>query len=211
MRGRTLDRHYKYIRPFRFLYGWAIDARRSAACSRRAEEWRAKGFCGAKLDVCGGRNPYRPGEFLNCDAVAFPQVDIVLDLRKRLPFDDGVIAEIVSFATLEHLRKPHIDRALREFFRILQPGGLLCISTPDLEAIARLILAGGDLSRINQHLFGKFKEDCTEDIDLHKWMYPAPALMQELAQIGFQEVEQIPNNTGMHDAELNFLVRAQKL
>ena len=100
-----IDRHYKIIRRFRFLYGWAKDAQTNKKSSRRAEQWRAKGFRGAKLDICGGRNPYKPGEFLNVDAVDFPQVDLVIDITKPFPIDSNVIAEIFSAATLEHLHK----------------------------------------------------------------------------------------------------------
>lgn len=205
-----LDRYYRYIRPFRFLYGWAKDARSRAQCSKRAEEWKKKGFKGAKLDICGGRNPFNPKEFLNVDIVPFPQVDLVFDIRSRFPIDNGVIAEVFSAATLEHFRKHHNEHILREFFRILRPGGLLRVCTPDIEAIARGLLHGEDLGLINQHFFGKFKEEDTDDFDVHRWMYPAKAMMETLKKIGFVNVEQIPNDTGLHDPKYNYLIRASK-
>ncbi|PIR48358.1 hypothetical protein COU80_05305 [Candidatus Peregrinibacteria bacterium CG10_big_fil_rev_8_21_14_0_10_55_24] len=205
-----IDRIYRHIRPLRFLYGWAKDAQTRRACSRHAQVWRDRGFRGAKLDVCGGRNPFRPGEYLNVDLVPLPQVDLVFDITKRFPIPDGVIADIVSIATLEHLRRPHVDHVLREFFRILKPNGTLRISTPDIEAIAKAVLSSGDLEIINQHLFGKFKGEQTEDLDLHKWFYPAPALIEELHAIGFKQAEHIPMDIGMHDPEWNYLVRAWK-
>lgn len=205
-----LDRYYRYIRPYRFLYGWAKDRRAKVRCRRRAEEWRARGFLGAKLDVCGGRNPWKPSEFLNVDIVDLPQVDLVFDIRQRFPIDDGVIAEIFSAATLEHFRERDNLHILREFFRILRHGGTLHISTPDLEAIAKGILDGEDLSVINQHLFGKYKGDTTEDYDLHRWMYPAPKMMEVLKDIGLTDIEQIPNTTGLHNPTYNYLIRARK-
>lgn len=205
-----LDRYYHLIRPYRFLYGWAKDRVTKARCNRRAEEWRAKGFRGAKLDICGGRNPWKPEEFLNVDIVDLPQVDCVFDIRKRFPIDDGVIAEIFSAATLEHFREQDNLHILHEFFRILQLGGTLRISTPDLEAIAKGFLEGEDLHIINRHLFGKYKGDETEDYDLHRWMYPVSTLIEVLQEIGFVDVEQIPNNTGLHDPKYNYLIRARK-
>lgn len=205
-----LDRIYPHIRRYRLLWGWAKDHATKAQCSKRVVEWQVKGFRGAKLDVCGGRNPYHPGEFLNVDIVDMPKVDLIFDITKPFPISDGVIAEIFSAATLEHLRKSHVDHVLREFFRILQPGGMLRVSTPDIEAIATSILAGEDLAVINQHLFGKYKSDQTEDYDLHRWMYPASAMLKRLTELGFVRAERIPMDDIPHDPRYNYLIRACK-
>mgnify|MGYP001190124630 CR=1 FL=1 len=205
-----VKRHYKKIRPFRFVYGWAKDAATKAQASARAEEWKQKDFKGAKLDICGGRNPFKPGEFLNVDIVPFPSVDLVFDITKTFPIPTGVIAEVFSAATLEHLRQPQNLHVLREFYRILMPGGIVRISTPDVEAIARALLAGEDLQIVNQHFFGKFKENQTEDFDVHRWMYPVKEMIAVLRQIGFTDVEQIPMDVGLHDERFNYLVRARK-
>ena len=205
-----LDRYYCYLRPFRFLYGWALDAHMRAKCSKRAEEWQKKGFKGAKLDICGGRNPFRPEEFLNVDIIPFPSVDLIFDIRKHFPIDNGVIVEIFSAATLEHFRKHHNEYILHEFFRILRPGGVLRVCTPDIEAIAQGLLHGKDLDLINQHFFGKFKKEDTDDYDVHRWMYPVKAMIETLQKIGFVHVAQIPNDTGLHDPRYNYLITARK-
>ncbi|OGJ55174.1 hypothetical protein A3D11_03835 [Candidatus Peribacteria bacterium RIFCSPHIGHO2_02_FULL_49_16] len=205
-----IDRYYRFIRPLRPLYGWALDAKRKARCSKRAEEWRAKKFRGAKLDVCGGRNPWKSGEFLNVDIMDFPQVDLVLDIRKRFPVDDDVIAEIFSAATLEHFREPDNLHILKEFHRILRPQGVLHVCTPNIEAIARGLLEGEDVRVINQHFFGKYKSDQTEDYDLHRWMYPARKMIEVLESIGFVYVQQVPNDTGLHDPKYNYVIKAEK-
>ncbi|MBI1813315.1 glycosyltransferase [Candidatus Peregrinibacteria bacterium] len=205
-----IDHCYRSIRPYRFLYGWAKDRYSRMQCSKRAEHWKAKGFLGAKLDVCGGRNPFDSEEYLNADIVALPKVDLVFDITKTFPIPEGVIAEVISIATLEHLRKPAVHHVLREFFRILQPGGFLRVSTPDIEAIAKGVLAGGDPDVLNQQLFGKYKSDQTEDYDLHRWMYTAKQMIEVLGQIGFERCERIPMDIGMHDAAYTYLVRGYK-
>jgi predicted SAM-dependent methyltransferase len=205
-----IDKYYQYIRPFRPIYGWAIDMRKRIQCSKKTEEWKKRGFKGAKLDICGGRNPYKPHEFLNVDIVDFPQVDLVFDIRKRFPIPDGVISEVFSAATLEHFRKPQNEHILKEFYRILQSEGILHISTPDIESIAKGLLDGDDLDIINQHFFGKYKSDQTEDYDLHRWMYPAGKMIEKLETIGFTHVSKIQNDTGLHDPKYNYLIRAQK-
>lgn len=205
-----LDRHYKRLRPYRFLWGWAKDAVTKSRCNARAAEWKAKSFRGAKLDICGGRNPFHAQEFLNVDVVDLPQVDLVFDITKRFPMDDGVIAEIVSIATLEHLRKPSVHYVLREFFRVMAPDARLRISTPDIEAIAKGILAGEDPDIFNQQLFGKFKGNPTEDYDLHRWMYTAQQMIDVLREIGFTNAKRIPMDIGMHEARYTYLISAER-
>ncbi|MCA9370614.1 MAG: class I SAM-dependent methyltransferase [Candidatus Peregrinibacteria bacterium] len=207
---KLIDKYYRYIRPFRFLYGGVKDTVSHAQSSKRAEEWKAKGYQGAKLDVCGGRNPFNRNEFLNVDVVDFPQVDLVFDVTKRFPIPDKVIVEIISLATLEHLRAPHVDHVLHEFYRVMAPGSRVRISTPDIEAIAQGVIDGDDLGILNQHLFGKFKSDDTEDLDLHKSMFPAETMCQMLEDIGFENAKRIPMDIGMHDANYNYLVEAYK-
>ncbi|MSR87475.1 hypothetical protein EXS70_04910 [Candidatus Peribacteria bacterium] len=205
-----IDRHYKYIRPYRFLYGWAKDTATKMRSNARAAEWQKKGFHGAKLDICGGRNPFSPGEFLNVDVVDMPSVDLVFDITKQFPINTGVIAEIISVATLEHLRKPNVHHVLQEFFRVLAPGACLRVSTPDIEAIAKGVLAGEDVDVLNQQLFGKFKGDQTEDYDLHRWMYTADQMVKVLTEIGFSGARRIPMDIGMHDPKYTYLVSAVK-
>lgn len=205
-----LDRHYKLIRPYRFLYGWAKDGVTKIQCNARAAQWKAKGFRGAKLDVCGGRNPFNSGEFLNVDVVDMPSVDLVFDITMRFPMDDGVIAEIISVATLEHLRKPYVHHVLQEFFRVMASGARLRVSTPDIEAIARGVLSGGDPDVLNQQLFGKFKGQQTEDFDLHRWMYTADQMIGVLKHIGFADAKKIPMDLGLHDPAFTYLISAVK-
>ena len=205
-----LDKHYKHIRKFRFLWGWAKDQKTKMQCAKRVEEWQQKGFDGAKLDICGGRNPYKPGEFLNVDAAPLPGVDLVFDITKSFPINDEKIQEIISIATLEHLRKHENMHVLQECFRVLKPGGTLQVSTPDMEGIAKGILEGDDVDIINQYMFGKFKGDETEIYDVHKWMFPVGTLKSVLEEIGFVNVERKPMIEELHPGKYNFLLSAEK-
>lgn len=47
----------------------------------------------------------------------------------KLPFRDGVFDVVLASAVLEHIKD--IDSAIREFYRVLRPGGLLCVTMPN--------------------------------------------------------------------------------
>jgi len=86
---------------------------------------------GKLLDAgCGAR---RYQDILSCDAYvgldadARFNPDYVADLR-RLPFKDSEFDSILSTQVLEHI--DDTDRVLREFHRVLKPGGYLCITVP---------------------------------------------------------------------------------
>ena len=55
------------------------------------------------------------------------------DLNQPLPFDNGYFDYVVSVEGIEHLENPFL--CIREFARVLRPGGSLIISTPNIMSI----------------------------------------------------------------------------
>ncbi len=56
--------------------------------------------------------------------------------------DDGAVDAIVAGELIEHLSEVDVERALREFARVLGPGGTLMLTTPNPEAL-KVVLRGG--------------------------------------------------------------------
>ena len=70
--------------------------------------------------------------------------DIVLDVTKGLPYPDNSVACIHSEDFIEHITLEDGKFFLGECLRVLKPGGVLRIVTPDLNS---LVLAYSDGSR----------------------------------------------------------------
>lgn len=60
------------------------------------------------------------------------------DVTRRLPFEDGAFACVVAGEIIEHVPDP--DSFLREIRRVLEPGGTLVLSTPNMVSWANRVL-----------------------------------------------------------------------
>ena len=65
-----------------------------------------------------------------------------MDLRSELPFEEGSVRYIFSEHVVEHLERAYLPRILREFLRVLMPGGVARIVVPDLEFYCEQYVAG---------------------------------------------------------------------
>jgi predicted SAM-dependent methyltransferase len=82
---------------------------------------------------CGG-HPI-PG-VTNCDLYD-PRADRRLDAVSMDGVPDASVWMVEHHHLIEHLATADLDRAIRQWVRVLQPGGLLVFTAPDLEAVVR--------------------------------------------------------------------------
>ena len=103
---------------------------------------------------CGGRGARLPDRFEGYEEVRLdidPGVrpDVVASIADMRAIPDAGVDAVFSAHNLEHLHSFEVPKALAEFRRVLKPGGLALILVPDLEGIARAIVAG----RIEDELY----------------------------------------------------------
>lgn len=67
-----------------------------------------------------------------------PEATFVAGSATELPFKDGTFDAAAFFDVIEHLPQGTEPAALREIHRVLKPGGLLSLSTPNRRLIVRL-------------------------------------------------------------------------
>src|SRR5246127_2576282 len=68
------------------------------------------------------------------------QTDIICSVTDMSPVAAGSVDAVWSSHNLEHLQRHEVPLALAEFLRVLKPGGLLLLTLPDLQQVARLIV-----------------------------------------------------------------------
>ena len=82
-----------------------------------------------------GSGPFRLPGWLNTDLISG---DVYLDVAHELPFEDGTFAYVFAEHLIEHIPERTAARMLREVHRVLRPGGVLRLTTPDLRKLIAL-------------------------------------------------------------------------
>ena len=73
---------------------------------------------------------------------------------KRLPFTDKCFDYVLASDIIEHFPISFTERLLREWCRVLVPGGIIEFRTPNLKWCAQHYLLTGDASFVSYHIFG---------------------------------------------------------
>jgi SAM-dependent methyltransferase len=100
-----------------------------------------------------------------------------------LPFPDAVFDVVISMSVVEHLANP--EQAFREFGRVLRPGGILVIQTPNLYDYVSIVSALSPY-RFHRWLMSRILDRQEEDV--FPVLYRANtrrALRQALLRSGF--------------------------
>jgi SAM-dependent methyltransferase len=126
--------------------------------------------------------------FLNVDLVGEP--DIVADVRS-IPLPDGSVEEAIAIHVLEHLYRWEAPAALREWARLIRPGGLLVLELPDLVKCCRNVVEGMMPDRAGR--WGLYGDPGYKDpLMVHRWGWSPAELKAELIQAGFSRATEYP-------------------
>jgi len=90
---------------------------------------------GLTLEVGGGSGNFKSfaPDTVTTDIVSAPWIDVTCDAQ-RLPFADCTFANVVMVDVLHHIEFP--VRALKEFDRVLKPGGRLVMCEPAITPVS---------------------------------------------------------------------------
>lgn len=146
---------------------------------------------------CGKR--YIPG-FVHVDLDSFPHIDYQSDVAHLPMFEDESVSLIYSSHTLEYFDRIEVQEVLKEWRRVLRPGGILRVAVPDFEALVKVYQQHGDLGKIVGPLYGRIiiKTPDGEKAAYHKTVYDFKALKDVLEQAGFKNVQRYDWRNTIH-------------
>lgn len=130
---------------------------------------------------CGKR--YIPG-FVHIDVVDYPHIDHVATIDNLSFIQTDSVDLIYNCHVLEHFKRRDVDRVLKEWWRVLKPGGTLRVSVPDFEKLCEVYLREKRIELVIGPLFGR--QDYLYNI--HYNVFDFDSLARALEQAGFVNV-----------------------
>lgn len=135
---------------------------------------------------CGHR--YIPG-FVHVDLYDLLHVDYKSGIDDLSVLDDGAASLIYSSHSFEYFDRTEAVGVLKEWYRVLAPGGVLRLAVPDFDALIRVYRESGSLDRILGPLYGRMEIESQNGNEMlyHKTTYNFDSLKELLEENGFKK------------------------
>lgn len=170
------------------------NAAETASCNELASEHppvRLNLGCGDKI---------LPG-YVNVDVVASragKHPDVLCDLHDLSVFPDNHADEIMAIHVVEHFWRWEVEDILREWVRVLKPGGKLILECPNLTSACEEFLKDPEAysreGKGGQRTMWVFYGDPSwkDPYMIHRWGYTPNSLKALLQSVGLSDVRQEP-------------------
>lgn len=184
-------------------FGVLSRARVAESASRQTAARNEPADCSASAPVrlnlgCGDK--ILPG-YVNVDVVearAGKRPDVLCDLRRLTPFADDFADEVMAIHVVEHFWRWEVEDILREWVRVLKPGGRMVLECPNLISACEEFLKdpdrGSRSTQEGQRTMWVFYGDPSwkDPYMIHRWGYTPSSLGQLMESVGLIRVRQEP-------------------
>jgi len=125
--------------------------------------------------------------YFNCDLYG-DKADMIFD-SANIPFSDNSVNEVRAYHLIEHFDFMKGPKVLKEWYRVLKPGGKLVLETPDLLNTCDQFVKSTEDERIL--LYGHFFAWPWIPGQAHFFLYTETQMVWTLEQIGFKEIKRV--------------------
>jgi predicted SAM-dependent methyltransferase len=128
--------------------------------------------------------------YINIDMNIYGGVDMLYDLRQRLPFQDEVVEIIEAHDYVEHISYREIEPMLDDWHRVLIKGGKVVVTLPEFDALTKQYVeaTGEERETAKMHIYG-IESD-------HRWGYTLESGKALFERHNFQDVDSHMIDTG---------------
>jgi predicted SAM-dependent methyltransferase len=137
---------------------------------------------------------------VHIDLADYPHIDYRHDIRTLPMIADGSVELIYVCHALEYFDRIEVLDVLREWRRVLTPGGVLRVAVPDFAAMVAVYQKSGNLSLIHGPLFGRWPihTGSDEECIYHRTVYDFAALKGVMESAGFTDVRRYDWRATIH-------------
>lgn len=149
---------------------------------------------------CGSK---RFQNYINVDLWITEATDVICNITK-LPWPDYSVELIESYHVIEHISHRKIKNTLKEWYRVLKPGGRFIVECPHFDEAVMEYLEGNEDRLIN--IFGWQRMEG----DIHLFGYNPQRLIHLLEEIGFTDFEESDPKSSQAVEEPSFRIECKK-
>lgn len=124
--------------------------------------------------------------------------DVLCDLRVLAPFEENCADEILSVHVVEHFWRWEVVGILKEWLRVLKPGGRMVLECPNLQSACEAFLANPEVhagpGAGGQRTMWVFYGDPAwrDPLMVHRWGYTPRSLAYVMHEAGLVNLRQEP-------------------
>ena len=133
---------------------------------------------------CGKR--FLPG-YVHVDIESYDHVNFVAGIDNLEFIESESVTEIYSSHSFEYFDRYQANEVLKEWRRVLTPGGAIFLTVPNFSALVEIYSMTGDLNAVIGPLFGRW--DNSGQILYHRTVWDLATLQLALESCGFDQVE----------------------
>lgn len=142
--------------------------------------------------------------YVNVDiAVREGKPDVECDIRDLSAFKDNSADEILSVHVIEHFYRWEVPDILKEWVRVLKPGGKMILETPNLVTACEKLLKdpkNGASPESRETMWVFYGDPWHRDpLMCHKWLYTPWSLGGCMHKAGLQNIRQEPAQFKMRE------------